>query len=148
MNNYRKASPFDPLLNQPKKSGSPYSEEAERQRKYFHLAARLRKVGGLNPADQEYLISVFEALSKGIDPREVFGGKPPRGTRTRGAYAAQSKRDLVKSFIAQQILPEADGGRGLVLDAALTLAAQEFGYAPSTIKRYWHESDKEAFFVL
>jgi hypothetical protein len=146
--NYPKAHPFDALLKRHSPANSRYSGDAELQRRFYWLAVRLRKVDGLRPADKEYLISVFTALGHGVDPAKVFGGKPVRGSRRSGAYLAAKAREEIKGYIATLITPEAEGGLSMSLADAIQTTSGLFGYRPSTLKRYWHESDKKRDFIV
>lgn len=144
----RKAQPFDALRIHESERSAPYKDEAETQRRYFWLACRLRAATGLDPGDQEYLVRVFDLLSNGTDPRDVFGGTARRGARQLGIYRARMKRELAIGWVAQSILPENEGGLGMALKDALTKASRLFSYSPSTLKRYWYQSQKELHFVL
>lgn len=148
MNKTRKAHPFDGLLKLRRKGDSPYSKEAELQRRYYWLAIQLKKINGLTPEDKKYLVGVFLALSRGANPTTIFGGKSVRGSRRGGAYLAQRMRESIKGYIAVLISPEAEGGFGLPLKDAIQQAAESFGYSPNTLERYWHESDKGIDFVM
>ncbi len=147
-NSSRKAQPFDALQVQEPGTDSPYKGEAETQRRYFWLASRLRAATGLEPEDKEYLVRVFAKLSVGADPRDVFAGTPRRGARHRGMYQSRMKRESAIGWIAEAILPENEGGFGMDLKAALEAAARLFSYSPSTLKRYWYQSQKGIHFVL
>jgi hypothetical protein len=156
--NYPKAHPFDVVLNPRGSVPSPYSRDAELQRRFYWLAVRLRKIDvprsedknylGLRPEDKEYLISVFTALGHGADPAKVFGGKPIRGSRRGGAYLAAKAREEIKGYIATMITPESQGGFSMSLEDAIRQAAELFGYRKSTIEQYWHKSDKKRDFIV
>lgn len=148
MNSPRKAQPFDALQIQEPAIDAPYKGEAETQRRYFWLASRLRAATGLEPEDQEYLVQAFVRLSVGADPRDVFAGTSRRGARHRGMYQSRMKREMAIGWIAEVILPENEGGLGMDLKAAMEAAARLFSYSPSTLKRYWHQSQKNVHFVL
>jgi hypothetical protein len=58
------------------------------------------------------------------------------------------KREMAIGWIAEVILPENEGGLDMDLKAAMEAAARLFSYSPSTLKRYWHQSQKNVHFVL
>lgn len=148
MNSSRKAEPFDALQARDPEPSAPYEWEAETQRRYFWLARRLQAATGLEAEDQEYLVRAFEMLSKGEDPRHVFGGTPKVGARQRGMYLSSMKRELAIGWVALSILPEHEGGLGMDLKDALEKAAQLFSYSRLTLKRYWYQSRQSIHFVL
>jgi hypothetical protein len=143
-----KANPFDVILKARNTARSPYSKQAELQRRYYWLAVRLKGIDGLTSEDKKYLVGVFLALSRGANPTVIFGGKSVKGSRRGGAYLTQRMREAIKGYIAVLISPEAEGGFSMPPEDAIQQAAESFGYSPTTIKRYWHESDKGIDFIV
>ena len=105
-----KANPFDVILKARNTARSPYSKQAELQRRYYWLAVRLKGIDGLTSEDKKYLVGVFLALSRGANPTVIFGGKSVKGSRRGGAYLTQRMREAIKGYIAVLISPEAEGG--------------------------------------
>ena len=120
-----------------------------------YLLAQLAKRLEQNIATKEdisYLARCIKLISEGMDARDVFKTKLPRGTNQKRLQATFNKNIAITQIIAlvrpayqsdEDYSRTSPSGRGLKEEEAISQMSEYFGMQFETLERYWNEHKSE-----
>ena len=99
-----------------------------------------------------YLASCFKLMSEGVDARDVFKTRLPRGTTPNRLKATINKNMAIKQIVTlvrpayqsdEDYSKISPSGGGLTEEEAIRLISEYYGVTFETMERYWNVYKRE-----